>query len=59
LQLPVRDVDDEPIQILSVQCPSTGRRYLLRAPPWVTTCFQAAAWMADLDPSVYVPIKET
>lgn len=51
---------DEDIVSLSVRCPSTGRHYLLRVPPTMKTCHQAAAWMAGFDdPSRYQPLQET
>jgi hypothetical protein len=50
---------DEPLVCLSVCCPSTGRRYVLRVPPGMKTCRQAAAWMAGLDPDDYRPVVET
>ena len=51
---------DEDIVCLSVRCPSTGRHYLLRVPPKMETCHQAAAWMAGFDdPRKYKPLKET
>lgn len=52
--------DDEDLAVLSMLCPSTGRRYFIRVPPQMRTCHQAAAWMAGFDePSEYVPILET
>ena len=36
-----RDVDVEPIVLLTVTCPSTGQQYCLRVPPHVTRCEQA------------------
>lgn len=52
--------DDEPLVCVSVSCPSTGRRYLLRVPPSTRTCHQAAAWLAGFDnPADYRPIVET
>jgi hypothetical protein len=52
--------EDEPLVCLSVYCPSTGRRYVLRVPPTMTTCRQAAAWMAGFDdPEDYRPRIET
>jgi hypothetical protein len=52
--------EDEPLVCLSVSCPSTGRRYVLRVPPTMTTCRQAAAWMAGFDdPDDYRPLIET
>lgn len=51
---------DEDIVCLSVNCPSTGRHYLLRVPPTMKTCHQAAAWMAGFDDEkLYRPLKET
>jgi hypothetical protein len=45
---------DEPLVCLAVICPSTGRQYLLRVPPSMRTCHQAAAWIAGFDnPSHY------
>lgn len=51
---------DEPLVCLSVFCPSTGRRYVLRVPPTIRACRQAAAWMAGFDdPNEYRPLIET
>lgn len=53
-------LEDEPLVGLSCICPSTGRQYLLRVPPNMKTCHQAAAWMAGFDdPSQYRPQIET
>lgn len=58
LQVPMKG--DEDIVCLSVNCPSTGRHYLLRVPPTMKSCHQAAAWIAGFDdPKLYKPIKET
>ena len=59
LRVPMKG--DEDIVCLSVNCPSTGRvHYLLRVPPTMKTCHQAAAWMAGFDdPELYQPLKET
>jgi hypothetical protein len=52
--------DDEPLVGLSCHCPSTQRQYFLRVPPNMTSCHQAAAWMAGFDdPSLYHPAIET
>lgn len=52
--------DDEPLYLLAVQCPSTGRQYTLRVPPTMKTCRQAAAWIAGFDdPDDYQPIAES
>lgn len=51
---------DGPLVCLSVRCPSTGDRYMLRVPPTVRTCHEAAAWIAGFDdPADYAPVKET
>lgn len=51
---------DEPLVGLSVLCPSTGRNYLLRVPPTMKSCRQAAAWIAGFDdPEKYFPLVET
>lgn len=51
---------DEDLVCLSVRCPSTERHYLLRVPPTMTRCHQAAAWIAGFDdPSAYAPLAET
>lgn len=58
LRVPMKG--DEDIVCLSVNCPSTGRHYLLRVPPIMKTCRQAAAWMAGFDDeNLYKPVKET
>jgi hypothetical protein len=52
--------DDEPIVVVSVHCPSTGRQYLVRVPPTTRTCRQAVAWTAGFDnPDDYAPVAET
>jgi hypothetical protein len=52
--------NDEPIVMLSVTCPSTAHHYMLRVPPHIATCRQAAAWIAGFDdPDQYQPIMET
>ena len=51
---------DEDLVCLAVHCPSTGHRYLLRVPPTMRTCRQAAAWVAGFDdPDRYQPAVET
>jgi hypothetical protein len=51
---------DEPLVCLAVLDPSTGRQYLIRVPPGMKTCHQAAAWIAGFDnPDDYQPIAET
>jgi hypothetical protein len=52
--------DDEPLVTLHCFCPSTGRQYFLRVPPDITSCHQAAAWIAGFDdPDQYRPLLET
>lgn len=51
---------EEPMVMLHVRCPSTQAHHLLRVPPTVRTCRQAAAWTFGYDsPDVYSPAKET
>lgn len=58
LQVPLPN--DEDLVCLAVYCPSTGRQYMLRVPPTMRTCHQAAAWIAGFDnPNDYKPLKET
>ncbi len=52
--------DDEDLVCLAVLCPSTARQYILRVPPTMRTCHQAAAWIAGFDdPALYRPLLET
>ncbi len=49
-----RDVDVEPIQLLSMTCPSTQRQYMIRVPPDVTTARDAATWINHgVDPAAF------
>ncbi len=58
--LRVEMTGDEALVCLSVLDPSTGRQYLLCVPPTMTTCHQAAAWIAGFDnPADYHPSIET
>lgn len=51
--------DDEPLMVLKVTCPSTGHIHILRVPPDMRTCHQAAAWIAGFDnPDDYHPFIE-
>ncbi|GGL03151.1 DUF6745 domain-containing protein [Deinococcus radiotolerans] len=51
--------DDEPFVALSVQCPSTGRGYVLRVPPTIRTAHAGSAWLAGFDdPAAYAPVTE-
>ncbi|MBL1178672.1 DUF6745 domain-containing protein [Pantanalinema sp. GBBB05] len=51
--------DDEPLMILKVICPSTGHTHVLRVPPYMRSCRQAAAWIAGFDnPDDYHPLIE-
>ena len=50
---------DEPLVCVSVRCPSTGRQYIIRVPPQMQTCHQAAAWIAGFDNAAdYRPVAE-
>lgn len=58
--LKVPMVDDEDLVCVSVHCPSTARRYIVRVPPDMKTCAQAIAWTAGFDnPDDYQPVAET
>jgi hypothetical protein len=58
--LAVELAGDEALVCLSVGCPSTGRKYLLRVPPGTPTCSRAAAWLAGFDDAnQYHPNVET
>lgn len=51
--------DDEPLMLLKVICPSTGHIHVLRVPPDLRTCHEAAAWIAGFDnPDDYRPLVE-
>ncbi|MBW4549920.1 MAG: hypothetical protein KME35_02195 [Aphanocapsa sp. GSE-SYN-MK-11-07L] len=51
--------DDEPLMLLKVTCPSTGHLHVLRVPPYLLSCHQAAAWIAGFDnPDDYHPLVE-
>lgn len=51
--------DDEPLMVLKVTCPSTGHLHVLRVPPDMRSCRQAAAWIAGFDnPDDYHPLIE-
>jgi hypothetical protein len=51
--------DDEPLMLLKVTCPSTGHTHVLRVPPYMRSCHQAAAWIAGFDnPDDYHPLIE-
>lgn len=51
---------DEAVVCVSVQCPSTGHRFILRVPPNMTSCRQAVAWTAGYDnPNDYAPAVES
>jgi hypothetical protein len=51
---------DEDLRCVSFICPSTGRQYIIRVPPTVSTCHAAVAWMAGFDnPDEYNPAAES
>ncbi len=51
-------VHDDPLMLLDVTCPSTGRQYLLRVPPWIATPHEGVAWSFGLDRWAYHPAFE-
>jgi hypothetical protein len=45
---------------VEVDCPSTGRKYILQVPPQMPTCAHAAAWLAGFNnPAHFRPVLET
>ncbi|QLE57864.1 DUF6745 domain-containing protein [Nostoc sp. TCL26-01] len=51
--------DDEALMVLRVTCPSTGHTHILRVPPYMQSCHQAAAWVAGFtNPDEYHPVIE-
>jgi hypothetical protein len=51
--------DDEAFMVLKVICPSTRHTHILRVPPHMQSCHQAAAWIAGFNnPDDYNPAIE-
>ncbi|MFN6569801.1 DUF6745 domain-containing protein [Dendronalium sp. ChiSLP03b] len=51
--------DDEALMVLKVICPSTRHTHILRVPPYMQSCHQAAAWIAGFtNPDDYNPLIE-
>jgi len=58
LRVPIEGNED--LVCVLVLCPSTGRRYIPRVPPTMTTCRDAIAWTARFDNrDLYRPLVET
>ena len=53
------EMEDEPIVLVKVRCPSTGAFYALRVPPTMTRAKQAVAWTFGLSEEEYKPEEET
>ncbi len=49
---------DEPLTVVCVEDPSTGRKYHLRVPPDSKTCKEAVAWTFGERPESYAPRLE-
>lgn len=50
---------DEDVVVVSLICPSTAHRYVLRVPPWMRSCRQAVAWIAGFErEGDYRPVAE-
>ncbi|MEG4801651.1 hypothetical protein QUB63_17345 [Microcoleus sp. ARI1-B5] len=48
------DIDDEPIHLLKMTCPSTNHIHVLRTPPDITSAREAIAWCNwDIDPEQF------
>ncbi|MEO0561779.1 MAG: DUF6745 domain-containing protein [Chloroflexota bacterium] len=59
LRVPMQQPEED-IVLLNVHDPSTERAYFLRVPPDISTCDEAAAWVAGFDdPNDYHPLIET
>ncbi|MGJ5672725.1 MAG: DUF6745 domain-containing protein [Nostochopsis sp.] len=51
--------NDEALMVLKVICPSTKHTHILRVPPYMQNCHQAAAWIAGFNnPDDYQPLIE-
>ena len=50
--------NDEPLTLVEVRCPSTGRDYHLRVPPTMERASQAVAWTFSLEVPDYAPLVE-
>lgn len=57
--LEVPQEDDENIVLYRVECPSTGKKTVLRVPPDTRECKQAAAWGFQMPIDIYAPLVET
>jgi hypothetical protein len=48
------EVDDEPIHLLKMTCPSTNHLHVLRVPPNLTSAREAIRWANwDIDPEAF------
>jgi hypothetical protein len=56
---PLLSRSNEPTVVLRLVCPSTGRVYLERVPPTMTTAREAVAWQFNLATSDYAPTVES
>ncbi|MGE0493484.1 MAG: DUF6745 domain-containing protein [Vulcanimicrobiota bacterium] len=53
-------MEDEPLMLVLVTCPSTGKTTQLRVPPDMKNCHQAVAWTFGFDhPDDYRPWRQT
>lgn len=51
---------DENLVCVSFNCPSTGRKYVVRVPPTISSARAAVAWIAGFDnPDDYKPVMES
>lgn len=57
--LEVPQEDDENIVLYRVECPSTGKKTVLRVPPTTRNCKEAAAWGFQMPIDIYAPLVET
>lgn len=49
----------EPIRAVAVTCPTTGRRYVLRVPPAITSAHAGVAWTFGLTAGQYHPSSQS
>lgn len=51
--------DDDPMRVLQMRDPSSGRLHFRRVPPLTETCGDGIAWTFDMEEGEYRPVAET
>ena len=59
LEADLGDDNGKPAKFVDLKCPSTGRRYVIRTDPAVTSCREGLAKMAGVLPEEYLFSEET